>query len=60
MSVKSDLNDTITEAHLALEEIDEFDLNSEDPKSNKEFYRLNKAHQMAVNKVIRLAVKLST
>ncbi len=58
MSIKSKLNDAISKAHLALEEIDYFDLYSKDPKSVKEFNKLNKVHDRAVANVIRLAVKL--
>lgn len=60
MTTISDLNDAISEAHLALEEIDHFDLNSDDPKGNREFHLLNKAHDKAVEKVIKLAVELNT
>lgn len=55
MSKKSNLNDAISEAHEALEEIDYFDLDSNDPASVAKMDRLNQAHEEALQIVIALA-----
>ena len=55
MSKKSDLNDAISEAHEALEDIDNFDLHSDNPTSVSEMDRLTTLHDEAVAKVIALA-----
>lgn len=57
MKNEAQLNDAISEAHEALEEIDNFDLDSSDPKSVAEMDLLNKIHEMALKVVIKLAKK---
>ncbi len=52
------LNYAISEAHHCLEEIDAFDLNSNDKTSLKMFNKLTKNHDKAVAKVIKLAKQL--
>ena len=53
-----ELNEAIAEAYLALEEIDNFDLDSSDPDSVAKMDILEKEHKEAIAKVVSLAKDL--
>jgi hypothetical protein len=59
MKNEAQLNHAIALAYEALEEIDNFDLDSDDPKSVAELKKLEKEHHMALKFVIKLAKRIS-
>jgi hypothetical protein len=55
MSKESELNDAIAEAQSIMDEIDGFDLHSDNPEEVKQFEKLVKDHDAAVAEVIKIA-----
>lgn len=52
---QAELNNAISEAHIALEDVDEFDVDSNNKMSLLAFNRLVKIHDKALAKVVKLA-----
>lgn len=55
----SELSYAISEAHLALEEVDNFDVDSNNRESIEEFKKLENIHKAAIGKVIRLCLLIN-
>lgn len=60
MSMLSDLNDLISQAHAALEDVDSFDIDEADPASADDFASLGAAHREDVTALVAFVTENST